>query len=432
MGRCDMMYVDQIAPLRIRRGIFHSFRFQLLLVIVCGVVLPTLAALAFAPVGILSDALTVNSIYGSAIAATLSVYVLRRLGLYPSTPVVRYILPTIAIMYAAVFTAIAILRLEHSNTILALSFIGTVAARYAIATINIRGPQLTYYLVPGGKSGIVQTLPNLVFVSLAQPDLPAIHNAVFIADLHYDHPPEWERLLAEAALSGRPVYHYKQVWEAGTGQVQIEHLSENSFGSLIPSLTYGKIKRAADLFLCLLLLPLLAPIMAVAALAIKFDSPGPVCFRQARMGFRGNIFKVCKFRTMSITHDGEHRDSSQTQAGDDRITRVGRFLRKTRIDELPQIWNILRGEMSWIGPRPEAISLSEWYEQELPFYRYRHIVRPGISGWAQVNQGHVTALGDVDHKLQFDFYYIKNISYWLDILIFFKTLRVVLTGFGAK
>jgi lipopolysaccharide/colanic/teichoic acid biosynthesis glycosyltransferase len=114
------------------------------------------------------------------------------------------------------------------------------------------------------------------------------------------------------------------------------------------------------------------------------------------------------------------------------VTRVGRFLRRTRIDELPQIWNILRGEMSWIGPRPEATSLSSWYEGELAFYRYRHIVRPGISGWAQVNQGHVSSIDDVNHKLRFDFYYIKNISYWLDVLIFFKTLRVVLNGFGSK
>jgi lipopolysaccharide/colanic/teichoic acid biosynthesis glycosyltransferase len=121
-----------------------------------------------------------------------------------------------------------------------------------------------------------------------------------------------------------------------------------------------------------------------------------------------------------------------TQSDDARVTRLGRFLRRTRIDELPQIWNILRGEMSWIGPRPEAMSLSSWYEGELPFYRYRHIVRPGITGWAQVNQGHVCSLSDVDHKLQFDFYYIKNISYWMDILILIKSFRVVLTGFGAK
>ena len=102
------------------------------------------------------------------------------------------------------------------------------------------------------------------------------------------------------------------------------------------------------------------------------------------------------------------------------------------LDELPQAWNILKGEMSWIGPRPEAIQLSEWYENELPFYSYRHIVRPGITGWAQVNQGHVTDLDSVTDKLRYDFYYVKNISHWLDMLITLKTVRVVLGGFGAR
>ena len=107
-------------------------------------------------------------------------------------------------------------------------------------------------------------------------------------------------------------------------------------------------------------------------------------------------------------------------------------MRRSRIDELPQIINIIRGEMSWIGPRPEAVQLSEWYEDEIPFYRYRHIVRPGITGWAQVNQGHVAEINDVNIKLHYDFYYIKFFSFWLDVLITIRTIGIMLTGFGAK
>ncbi len=117
---------------------------------------------------------------------------------------------------------------------------------------------------------------------------------------------------------------------------------------------------------------------------------------------------------------------------DERITRLGRLLRHSRIDELPQIINILKGEMSWIGPRPEASILAEWYEGELPFYSYRHVVRPGITGWAQVNQGHVVEVGDVHEKLQYDFYYIKNFSLWFDVSIVLLTVKTILTGSGAK
>ena len=126
------------------------------------------------------------------------------------------------------------------------------------------------------------------------------------------------------------------------------------------------------------------------------------------------------------------RTSDMTRSDDDRITSVGRFIRKTRIDELPQLINILLGQMSLIGPRPETLNLSEWYEAEIPFYRYRHIVRPGITGWAQVKQGHVTSVDDVREKLEYDFYYVRNFSVWLDFLIVIQTLRVIFTGHGAK
>ena len=121
-----------------------------------------------------------------------------------------------------------------------------------------------------------------------------------------------------------------------------------------------------------------------------------------------------------------------TKNDDDRITAVGGLLRTLRLDELPQIINILRWEMSWIGPRPEAEVLSVWYTSEIPFYRYRHVVKPGISGWAQVNQGHVAEVNEVHRKLQYDFYYIKYFSPWLDVLIFFRTIKTMLTGFGSR
>jgi lipopolysaccharide/colanic/teichoic acid biosynthesis glycosyltransferase len=141
-----------------------------------------------------------------------------------------------------------------------------------------------------------------------------------------------------------------------------------------------------------------------------------------------------KFRSMTVPGEKpvDARLSAMTRDDDDRVTRVGRFLRRYRLDELPQAINILKGEMSWIGPRPEAVPLSLWYEEELPFYRYRHIVRPGISGWAQVRQGHVVEVDDVLWKLHYDFYYIKNFSFWLDVLIVAGTVKTVASGFGMR
>ena len=124
--------------------------------------------------------------------------------------------------------------------------------------------------------------------------------------------------------------------------------------------------------------------------------------------------------------------SLATDDADPRITRVGRVIRKYRLDELPQIINILLGQMSWIGPRPEPEILTRWFAAEIPYYRYRHVVKPGISGWAQVNQGYVSGVDGINTKLQYDFYYIKYFSPWLDLLILFRTIKTMLTGFGAK
>ncbi len=421
----------------------HRLRFEFVFVLVLGVFLPTLLALGFNADALLvafdlakSNPLTSgnaisNSLFGALACALATLLVLRKFRQYPGGAIARSILPVLASFYAGFLGLIIVLRLEYSISILALSFVLTLIARYAIETLR-RTNGLFFCVVPGGKVDRIRKLTRVPIIDLHEPRLEILPRGPLIADLHADLDPAWERLIAEAAIAGRPVYHYRQVWETETGRVQINHLSENSFGALVPSLIYQKLKRSVDLLASILVLPVVAPLMAIIAILIKIDSRGSVLFRQRRMGFRGKVFDVIKFRTMTEANDGEDREKSVTLTDDLRITRIGRFLRKTRLDELPQIVNILRGEMSWIGPRPEAVSLSAWYEAEIPFYRYRHIVRPGITGWAQVNQGHVASLDEVDDKLQYDFYYIKHLSYWLDIVIALRTLRVMLSGFGAK
>jgi exopolysaccharide biosynthesis polyprenyl glycosylphosphotransferase len=254
-----------------------------------------------------------------------------------------------------------------------------------------------------------------------------------VVDMKADLSPEWERFIADRALDGTPVYDSKQVFESLSGRVQVEHLSENTFAALTPNSIYASGKRHIDFLLAVAATALVGPLLVLVGIAIRLESRGPALFRQKRIGYRGREFTVYKLRTMRVSESGlETLDSQITKDRDPRITSLGRFLRKTRMDELPQIINILRGEMSWIGPRPEAVKLSAWYESKIPFYRYRHMVRPGITGWAQVSQGHVTTLDDADLKLQYDFFYVKNFSLWLDILVLLRTIRVVFTGSGAR
>lgn len=375
----------------------------------------------------------------AAAAMALVWYTLNQLRQYARARLLSYVLPVNLLFFGGVLAILAIGRLPYTSTLFASIAGSTLAVSYMITAVT-RISNRIHYFIPGGR---VSSMANGDwFVEVDQLDelqsLVESQNRGFsiVADLHHSHPPKTEKLLAKAALRGIPVYHFRQIWEQHTGQVRITHLSENDLGSLIPNLPYMNGKRLLDVVATLLLLPLLIPLLLILAIIVKIDSPGSILFVQERIGFRGELFRMVKFRTMRVRAAHKNadakREDAMTRDDDGRITRSGHFMRKTRLDELPQIWNILRGEMSWIGPRPEAQSLSEWYEEEIPFYSYRHIVRPGISGWAQVNQGHVTDLDAVNNKLRYDFYYVKNISAWLDALIALKTIRVVLLGFGAR
>ena len=329
-------------------------------------------------------------------------------------------------VYGAGVLAILFARLDYSRFQLTLSLALYLAwyIGYYYALERPAVPRVA--VIPIGAAKELPALGGVRWVDISQPFDRRRRFDMIVADFHGDLSNEWETFLADCALLGIPVYHVKQLKEMFTGRVEIEHLSENSFGSLIPRAAFKDVKFVFDWLLALAALPFLGLLVLFVGPAIKLSSPGPIFFRQTRVGYRGASLLVLKFRTMteSNTETESLLRSAITKEADHRVTRIGRLLRRTRIDEIPQLWNILRGDMSWIGPRPEAEILSQWYEAELPFYRYRHIVRPGISGWAQVNQGHVAEVSDVLWKLHYDFYYIKNFS--------FKTVRTVFTGTGAR
>ncbi len=373
------------------------------------------------------------------VASFLSWYVLARLRDHAKARHLSYVLPINCLIFSAAIAVAALLRLPYSASLFAVGASNTLLVSFLLAVRN-RGLMKPHVIVPGGRTSEIcitgQYLPAPSASDLRELVRSGRRDWAIVADLHYYHSPGWERLFAEAALAGIPVYHFRQIAEMQTGQVKITHLSENDLGSLIPNVSYMSVKRLIDVLGAIALLPFCLVAFAFIALVIRLDSPGSPFFIQERVGFRGQRFQMIKFRTMRqrapAAEAAAQREDAMTQSDDHRITRVGRFLRKTRIDELPQIINVLKGDMSFIGPRPEAKALSEWYEEELPFYSYRHIVRPGITGWAQVNQGHVTQVTDVLPKLRYDFYYIRNISLWLDLLVALKTVRVIATGLGAK
>ncbi|QIA26022.1 polyprenyl glycosylphosphotransferase [Mesorhizobium sp. AA22] len=407
-------------------------RFQLLGGLTAAIVVPALIRMAFGPGALLSTNMQVT-ILAAFIAHTSGYFFYKRIGNFPGVAAAGYILPTFALTYGLVFVTIFFFRFDYSRFQAAASFIQSTLWYFGLSLATRRLDSYRLAVIPGGDVDRLESIPGVHWHRVDSPETVVEDASGVVADLRADLSEEWERYIADRALSGTPVYHVKQITESLTGRVEIEHLSENTLGSLNPNHAYLKMKQAIDWGSALFILIVFSPLFLFVAMAIRLDSAGPALFRQKRMGYRGNIYEVYKFRTMKLSAAvGDEKEEAITKTGDERITRLGQFLRKSRIDELPQALNILRGEMSWIGPRPEALVLSKWYEAELPFYRYRHIVRPGITGWAQVNQGHVAAVDDVLEKLHYDFYYIKNFSPWLDVLIVFRTIRTMLTGFGAR
>jgi lipopolysaccharide/colanic/teichoic acid biosynthesis glycosyltransferase len=402
-------------------------RFQLTGAVFAAVMLPALLRGGASAQGRIASAEA--TMIGTFAAVLLGAYVLRRLTAFPGVQRYSYVLPAFLAAYGAMIAVFFFLRIDYSRLQLAGSFLAAVAWLHFVLYIEatFRRPRLL--VLRGGDAESLMQLQGADWQIARKPgEVPRGITGV-VADLRSDLAPGGERFLARCALEGLPIYHSKQVRESLTGHVAIEHLSENTLGALLPSSVYMRFKRLFDLAGVLLAAPLALPLALATAVLIKLVDGGPVLFRQTRMGFRGKPFTIYKFRTMAMNAE---KGGRFTAPDDPRVTRLGRVLRRYRIDELPQIINILKGEMSWIGPRPESIALSNWYERRIPFYSYRHIVRPGITGWAQVNQGNVAMIDAATTKLHYDFYYIKHFSPWIEILIAARTVRIVLSGFGAR
>ena len=240
--------------------------------------------------------------------------------------------------------------------------------------------------------------------------------------------------LLRIKTAGVHVNDFSSFIERETGRVDLDTVNPSwlifsdgfSSGRAVSSVA----KRLFDVSASLLLLALTFPVIALFAVLVKLDSRGPAFFRQTRVGLYGQPFALIKLRSMRV--DAEKAGAQYASKDDARITRIGRFIRKVRIDELPQAWSVLKGEMSFVGPRPERPEFVSDLEEQLPYYAERHMVKPGITGWAQINYPYGASTEDSRHKLEYDLYYAKNYTPFLDLLILLQTLRVVLWHDGAR
>jgi sugar transferase (PEP-CTERM system associated) len=293
--------------------------------------------------------------------------------------------------------------------------------------------------------GFVDADPSLVGTPMINPgvigtieDIPSIVRArrvdrvvVSLADARGKLP--MDKLL-EMKLDGVSFDHLASVYEQYTGKIAVENLRPSW---LIFSEGFRKtrfqaaVKRFMDVSIAVIGLIIAWPIMACVAAAVKLTSAGPVMYSQQRVGIQGRVFMVRKFRSMRQDAEAATGPVWASKTGDTRVTPVGRFLRRSRLDELPQLWNVLIGDMSFVGPRPERPEFVAELTRQIPFYRQRHVVRPGLTGWAQISYTYGASTEDALQKLQYDLFYIKNLSIAMDLFIIVQTIKTVILRKGA-
>ncbi len=362
----------------------------------------------------------------------ISVYLSKNIAKFAGGKAISHMLGTSLVAVALVITVVLLLRLEYARTSLIIGVAILLVTQMLAVAINRRFKNLKMAFVP--TDDIEALLPrnakNLEYRVLQTPDLGERRFDGIVVDMDAKLEPDWIRFISHCNISGIPVFNARQVTETLDGKVNLSTLQSTDLANLQPQPFYLAAKRAFDILMTLAIAPLLVPVCIIVAILIRLDSPGSALFVQHRIGKGNSEFRMYKFRSMR-PHDDENAAPQVADQDAHRITRLGAFIRKFRIDELPQFFNVLKGDMSLIGPRPEQPGFVEKFEAEVPYYSYRHIVRPGITGWAQVNHGYATNTESTREKVEHDFYYIKNLSPALDFLVIIRTLRTIATGFGA-
>ena len=371
-----------------------------------------------------------NVLCGALIGYLISSITLHNLGRFPGNRPLSYMIPVLTVSLLSITAVIIFTRIDYSRLVLLLSLCVVPVVTYTEFKLRQHLQTGRYAVIPFGFYQELIRLNPSKFYALEKPSLCAPDTVGIIVDSNEQLPAEWQQFIAEELSKDTPVMDSVAAYESISGKSPLDHYGELAGHELLPSQAYLTAKRLLESSLILATSPVTVPFIIVVAIAVKLESKGPAFFVQRRVGKGGREFSMYKIRSMRT--DSEINGAQFAGEDDPRITRIGKFIRKMRIDELPQFLNILKGDMSLIGPRPEQAAFVKEFEQVIPLYSFRHIVRPGITGWAQVTHGYAADEDETREKLAHDFYYVKNLSLWLDLDIAFKTVKTMLTGFGAR
>jgi len=371
-----------------------------------------------------------NVLYGGLLGYLISSVTLHNLGRFPGNRPLSYMIPVLAVALLSITAVIIFTRIDYSRSVLLITWFIVPLVTYIEFRLRQHLQSGRYGVLPFGFYKELLRINPEKFYVLDTPSLFAGDTAGIIVDSNEQLPAEWQQFIAEELSKDTPVMDSVAAYESISGKSPLHHYGELAGHELLPSQAYLTAKRLLESSIIVATAPLTIPFVLLVATAVKLESKGPAFFVQRRVGKGGREFSMYKIRSMRT--DSEVNGAQFAGEDDPRITRIGKFIRKMRIDELPQFLNILKGDMALIGPRPEQAAFVHEFEKVIPLYSFRHIVRPGITGWAQVTHGYAADEDETREKLAHDFYYVKNLSLWLDLDIVFKTVKTMLTGFGAR
>jgi exopolysaccharide biosynthesis polyprenyl glycosylphosphotransferase len=348
-----------------------------------------------------------------------------------------------AMAIVTIATAITALGLVLGRPYFSRPYLATAIGLWLAGTILHRvvrrqRPWAEDLVVITSEKGLVEDLRDAdhcnvleVYDPAGEPPADPIEDALLVVDLRPVMSDRMAQFVSSWNLAGYQVTALSSVYEQYTGRLPMVHLAEGwELSAPVSRNEYAAVKRGIDIVLVLLTAPLWLLLAAAIWVAVRIDSSGPAIYRQSRIGRDGEEFTLYKFRTM--VENAEKDGPRFTVANDSRLTNMGRFLRRFRADEIPQLINVLKGDLSLVGPRPERPVFTSQFEANIPFYGYRHLVRPGVTGWAQVNFGYADNEHETVEKLTYDLFYVKHMSPWLDLSILGRSMWTVLSGYGAK